>query len=97
MKNNKKKSFGEKIIDSLELVIEKPSELIVYKKSIDIKKLRKSLSMTQREFADYYGFNIETLRKWEQGTYEPDKAVNSYLTCINQNPQTIKEILSKNK
>ena len=57
--------------------------------------MRKSLGMTQKEFAENYGFNIETLRKWEQGTYEPDKAVTSYLSCISENPLTIKEILSK--
>jgi putative transcriptional regulator len=52
--------------------------LKVIKVKINLKKLRKTLGLTQKEFAEAYGFNLETLRKWEQGLYTPDRASRNY-------------------
>ena len=38
---------------------------------LDIKELRDSTGMTQKEFASKYGIPISTLRKWEQGESSP--------------------------
>lgn len=34
---------------------------------MDIKKIREDLEMSQAEFANHFGFNIDTLQNWEQG------------------------------
>ena len=34
---------------------------------MDIKKLREDLGLSQSQFAEIYGFNIDTLQNWEQG------------------------------
>ena len=39
---------------------------------IDVKAIRASLDMTQEEFADRFGFSINTLRHWEQGSRQPE-------------------------
>lgn len=40
----------------------------LWKESImDIKKLREQMNMSQSEFANFFGFNIDTLQNWEQG------------------------------
>lgn len=39
--------------------------------SENIKKLRKSLSMTQKELAESTGLSIGTIQGYEQGKYEP--------------------------
>ncbi|MGL4756219.1 MAG: helix-turn-helix domain-containing protein [Aeromonadaceae bacterium] len=41
--------------------------------SEEIKAARKAIGMTQREFADAIGGNINTLRHWEQGVYKVNK------------------------
>lgn len=91
--NKQEKSLGESIIESLQEIQGNPHSLKVLKAKINLKKLRKTLGLTQKEFAETYGFNLETLRKWEQGLYTPDQSVTSYLSCISKKPDTIKKIL----
>lgn len=43
--------------------------------AIDIRELRDSTKMTQKEFAHYYDIPLSTLRKWEQGKASPPNYV----------------------
>lgn len=36
-------------------------------KPVEIQLIRKSLGMTQSQFAQYFHINVDTLRMWEQG------------------------------
>ena len=42
-----------------------------------------------------YHINIETLRKWGQGQRDPDSISRAYLTCIQNDPVLIKELVNK--
>jgi len=45
--------------------------------------LRQFLGMSQREFADYFGIPVVTLRNWEQGIAKPPEYVYQMITrCI---------------
>jgi putative transcriptional regulator len=61
--------------------------------NIDVKKLREGLSMSQPEFALRFGFNLGTLRQWEQGRRYPDGAARVLLTVISHSPEAVKEAL----
>ena len=37
----------------------------------DIKSLRKTTGMTQREFAEYFNIPLRTLQGWESGRFAP--------------------------
>ena len=39
---------------------------------IDVKAIRTKLDMTQEEFAGRFGFSVNTLRHWEQGSRQPE-------------------------
>ena len=39
---------------------------------IDVKAIRARLDMTQEEFAGRFGFSVNTLRHWEQGSRQPE-------------------------
>jgi transcriptional regulator with XRE-family HTH domain len=39
--------------------------------SVEIRTLRDRTNMSQREFADFFGIPLSTLRKWEQGETTP--------------------------
>ena len=39
---------------------------------IDVKAIRTRLDMTQEEFAGRFGFSVNTLRYWEQGSRQPE-------------------------
>ena len=44
-----------------------------------IKELRNQLGMSQKEFADYFGFNLRTLQNWESGRVKPAEYVYDML------------------
>lgn len=56
---------------------------------IDIRELRQSLSMSQPEFASKFGFNLCTLRQWEQNRKQPDQAARVLLLVIKHNPEIV--------
>ncbi|WP_207385047.1 helix-turn-helix domain-containing protein [Legionella fairfieldensis] len=50
--------------------------------SIDVKKIRKNLHMSQKDFSQYFGFNLKTLRDWEQHRREPSGAAKNLLKLL---------------
>src|ERR1700758_858185 len=61
--------------------------------NIDVKKLREGLGMSQPEFAIRFGFNLATLRQWEQGRRYPDGPARVLLTVIGHSPETVQRAL----
>lgn len=60
---------------------------------IDVREVREALGATQIEFAARFAIPVDTLRKWERGTREPDAAGKAYLLLIKRNPKAVEEIL----
>ena len=61
-------------------------------KAVDVAAIRRSLDLTQEQFALRFGLELATLRRWEAGRSSPDKAARSYLTLIGKDPETIRRI-----
>jgi putative transcriptional regulator len=61
--------------------------------TIDVKALRLRLELSQQQFALRYGFNITTLRQWEQGLRSPDKAARTLLVVIERSPEVVSDAL----
>src|SRR5436190_300390 len=55
--------------------------------------LRRSLGLTQEEFAARYRIPIGTLRDWEQGRAEPDQPARAYLKVIAGDPDGVRRAL----
>ena len=62
--------------------------------SIDVKKVRESLRLSQAEFALKFGFSLGTLRQWEQGRRHPDGAARVLLTVIKREPEAVDTALT---
>jgi putative transcriptional regulator len=60
---------------------------------VDVKAIRRKLSMTQREFAARFGFSINTLHHWEQGKREPEGPTRAYLLVIDRAPAAVQRAL----
>ena len=58
---------------------------------IDVRKLRESMHLSQPEFARRFGFNLGTLRQWEQGRSSPDGAARTLLVVIQKSPDAVCE------
>jgi putative transcriptional regulator len=60
---------------------------------IDVKAIRVKLAMTQEEFAGRFGFSINTLRHWEQGSRQPEGPARAYLVVIGRAPEAVRKAL----
>src|SRR5215472_14653954 len=58
-----------------------------------IKTLRRTLALTQEEFAARYHIPLGTVRDWEQGRSEPDQPARAYLTVIARDPEGVRRAL----
>jgi putative transcriptional regulator len=60
---------------------------------IDVKAIRAKLDMTQEEFAGRFGFSVNTLRHWEQGSRQPEGPTRAYLLVIDRAPKAVQKAL----
>ena len=60
----------------------------------DVRSIRRSLRMSQQQFAEAYHIPISTLRNWEQGRRNPDAPAAAYLRVIARRPRETIEALS---
>jgi putative transcriptional regulator len=67
---------------------------VVETSNVDVKTLRERLELTQEQFADRFGFEVDALRNWEYGRREPDAAARSYLTVIDRAPEAVQKALA---
>lgn len=61
--------------------------------AVDVKSIRAGLGMSQQEFAGSFGFSVNTLRHWEQGTRVPEGSARAYLLVIARAPNAVQEAL----
>ena len=60
---------------------------------IDVKQIRRGLGLTQVEFARRFGFNICTLRCWEQGQRQPSGPSRVLLMLIERAPLLVQNAI----
>lgn len=63
--------------------------------TVDVKAIRATAKMSQAEFAAAYALPIGTLRDWEQHRREPDGAAKAYLSIIEKDPVTVRELVAR--
>ena len=61
---------------------------------VDVKAIRENLGISQHEFAVRYGFNLSSLRNWEQGRRFPDGPARTLLKVIEKNPEAVETALA---
>ena len=66
----------------------------VWPRPVDVKAVRKSVKMSQAEFARAYGISKRALQEWEQGGRQPDSAARAYLTVIAKEPAVVRRALA---
>jgi putative transcriptional regulator len=99
-KTTKKKAttFGEELIEGMKLVLAHQRGKVeleqVWPKPVDIKAIRRSVKMSQAEFARAYGISKRALQEWEQGGRQPDSAARAYLTVIAKEPAVVRRALA---
>jgi putative transcriptional regulator len=56
---------------------------------VDVKAIRAGLGMSQQEFAGRFGFSVNTLRHWQQGTRVPEGSARAHLLVISRAPNAV--------
>ncbi len=54
-----------------------------------VRAIRRSMNLTQEQFAERFGLPLGTVRDWEQGAHRPDRAAQVLLTVIAKNPDAV--------
>lgn len=60
---------------------------------VDVRAIRASLNLSQREFAAAFGFPLATVQNWEQGRRKPEGSARMLLRIIEEAPQTAERVL----
>ncbi len=71
-----------------------PEQMAKARRVPRVKTLRRTLGLTQEEFAARYHIPLGTLRDWEQGRTEPDQPARAYLRVIASNPDWVSRTLA---
>ena len=67
---------------------------IVHKFSaVDVKNIRKTMGMSQTEFASAFGISVSTLRHWERGDRVPQGPALVLLNIVKKEPQAVLKAL----
>ena len=70
-----------------------PLELKRFRRVVLVRDLRTKLGMTQREFAEAFGFSVGAVRDWEQMRSRPDAGTRALLQVIGFDPDTVRRAL----
>ncbi|WP_273427093.1 helix-turn-helix domain-containing protein [Marinobacter sp.] len=58
----------------------------------DVRAIRSKTGMTQKQFCDSFGFNINTLRHWERGDRSPSGAALAILNLLEASPEVVHDL-----
>lgn len=71
-----------------------PEEYVIHiPADIDVKRIRRKLKMTQKQFASNFGFSVATVRHWEHNIRKPEGPTRAYLKVIEHNPAMVQNAL----
>jgi putative transcriptional regulator len=62
--------------------------------SIDVKKIRSHLGLSQADFAATYGFALSAVRDWEQGRRRPERSARILLKIVQKEPEAVTRALA---
>jgi DNA-binding transcriptional regulator YiaG len=61
------------------------------RKNPDVAALRQRLGLTQEQFANRFGLDVDAVRNWEHGRRAPDTAARALLKVISRYPDLVAE------
>ena len=61
--------------------------------TVDVKAIRRATGLSQARFADRFGFDLASIRNWEQGRRRPEGSARVLFMVIKYNPQAARDAL----
>ena len=89
-------SIKQGLTEAIEYSRGKPGKAVVHEFTpVDVKAIRKKISMSQTEFASAFGISVATLRHWERGDRKPQGPALVLLNVVAKEPEAVLRALSK--
>lgn len=63
--------------------------------AVDVRSIRAKTGQTQEGFARTYGFSVASVRDWEQGRRQPERAARILLAMIANEPDIVERVLRR--
>ena len=91
--------IGKQLIEAMEEVLADikglptgvRKHIVMVPVEVDVKAIRRRLKMTQRVFAERFGFSLGTVQNWERGHRRPEGAARALLKVIYKRPDAVLE------
>ena len=94
--------LGQELIDAAEEMlahsrgeIEVPTYQYSIPDEVDVKEIRSSLHLTQKQFASFIGASVHAVRHWENGRRTPDGTARTLLCVLQNNPHAVLDALGQ--
>jgi putative transcriptional regulator len=62
--------------------------------TVNVKKIRARLGLSQQAFAATYGFALSAVRDWEQGRRRPERSARILLKIVQNDPDAVTRALA---
>ncbi len=66
---------------------------LVVPATVDVRAIRAKLGLSQRVFAERFGFSLRTVQQWEQGRAVPERPARILLMIIDSEPHVVERVL----
>jgi putative transcriptional regulator len=63
-------------------------------RAVNVRKIRRSLGLSQEAFAETYGFALSAVRDWEQGRRRPERSARILLRIVEREPEAVTRALA---
>lgn len=68
--------------------------LVQVPERIDVAQIRRKLRLSQRQFAERFGFDVRAVQDWEQGRRQPERSARVLLKIIDREPKAVDRALA---
>ena len=63
--------------------------------TVNVRKIRRRLGLSQQSFAQTYGFALSAVRDWEQGRRRPERSARILLKIVEREPEAVTRALAR--
>ncbi len=72
---------------------ERRAERVTREEDLDVRKIRKNMGLTQKQFSVLMGIKIATLRNWEQKRRKPESSARLLLRIAAKHPDVVMSVV----
>lgn len=94
--------LGEELIEAAEEMlahsrgeIRLPTYHYTIPEAVDVRGIRTSMHLTQKQFASFIGASVHAVRHWENGRRKPDGTARTLLCVLQSNPRAVLDALGQ--